>query len=148
MPSDTAVKRGLRVSRRDPNGDVQVAKGALNISFPTAHGTSTIESLRKARVQLEGAIIVKERGIQLTGTGTHMSAIGIGNVQLRVEFNSRGIVADSRLQLTPHLTGNASTEISVGASRVKLQSNFEVGNGPLEIALCNKASGTLHIGSG
>jgi len=60
-----------------------------------------------------------------------MSAIGIGKGELRVELNSRGIITHSLLQLTAHLTGNASTEIGVGGSRVKLQSNFEVYNRPL-----------------
>ena len=137
MPSDTPIKKGLRESRRDPNGAVQVAKGALNISFSTAHGTSTVESLRKARVQLECAIIVKERGIQLPGMGTHMSAIGIGNGKLRVEFNSRGIVTDSRLQLTSSLTGNGPAEIGRGGPRVEFQSDSEVDDCSLEIPFAN-----------
>jgi hypothetical protein len=88
MPSDTPVKKGLCESRRDPNGAVQVAKGTLNISFPTAHGAPTIEGLSEALGSARGHDHSQERGIQLPGMGAHMSAIGIGKVELRVELNS------------------------------------------------------------
>ena len=71
---------------------------------------------------------------------THMGAIAIGKVKLRVEFNSLGIVTDRSACNSPlHQTGKTSSEIGVGVSRVELERDSEVGNRTLEISFhCNR----------